>query len=158
MSRKWDCTSACVPLLKERKVQSKAPAASMQLQKKGAMQQVHRASKRKTLTCLLVGYCIIRCSSCILEWQSYIPLKGTTYTPARCVVHFYFFPRSNRRGRGANTYRILYLYQLYARILCTHAEARDDYGERTIPAGIQCCVAGFLNFKYSYFQDRLSVP
>ena len=98
MSRKWDCTSACVQLLKERKVQSKAPAASMQLQKKGAMQHVHRASKRKTLTCLLVGYCIIRCSSCILEWQSYIPLKGTTYTPARCVVHFYFFPRSNRRG------------------------------------------------------------
>ena len=100
MSRKWDCTSACVPLLKERKVQSKAPAASMQLQKKGAMQHVHRASKRKTLTCLLVGYCIIRCSSCILEWQSYIPLKGTTYTPARCVVHFYFFPPIKQKRVG----------------------------------------------------------
>ena len=100
MSRKWDCTSACVPLLKERKVQSKAPAANMQLQKKGAMQQVHRASKRKTLTCLLVGYCIIRCSSCILEWQSYIPLKGTTYTPgtgAMCSTFLLLPPIKQKR-------------------------------------------------------------
>ena len=123
------------------------------------MQQVHRASKRKTLTCLLVGYCIIRCSSCILEWQSYIPLKGTTYKPAvRCVVHFYFFPRSNRRG-GVQIHIGFYICISCIRVFYVLMQKQGTImGNQTIPAGIQCCVEGFLNFKYSYFQDRLSVP